>query len=68
MRKFKIIKSIDVDTQKEEIKHNGGIFEFTPILSEYYLIDSISFRCVEHKPGEVKLLNNNTLILLKEIF
>ena len=60
MRKFRVI------TEEKDFK--GEIVHLTPILSTYYQIKGVDFRCIEHKKGEVKLRNEGILLILKEIW
>lgn len=67
MRTF-IVKNITPLSNSEGGHYMNKTIQLIPILSEHYTLDDSIFRCIEHKKGEIKLKNDNFLLILKEIF
>lgn len=67
MRTF-IVKDIVPLSNNEGKNYTNKIIQLIPILSEHYVLEDSPFRCIEHKRGEIKLKNDNFLLVLREIF
>lgn len=69
MRRFKVI-NIDslIEEESKQNEYIGQIISITPILSKHYSVLDTQFRCTEHKKGSMKLINENYLLFLKEIW
>lgn len=69
MRKFKvvIINPLEGNVDNGE-KYRGAVVQLIPILSDHFEILGDRFRCTEHKKGSMKLINENYLLFLKEIW
>jgi hypothetical protein len=69
MRNFNIIEVLSNDNY-ELIRNDLFLIkvQLEPILSKIYNINNKEFRCIEHKTGEVLLLNNDFTLKLREIY
>lgn len=69
MRKFKVVTINQlIEGNSPTNKHLGEVISIIPILSEHYMLGEDEFRCTEHKKGGLKLINNDFLLFLKEIY
>lgn len=69
MRSFNIIEILSNDN-KEQIRNDLYLIkvQLEPILSKIYNINNKEFRCIEHKTGEVILLNKDFTLKLRELY
>mgnify|MGYP000862906141 CR=1 FL=1 len=68
MRNFKVINIESLNEEYKGDKYRGELIQLVPIISNHYKLLEDTFRCIEHKKGSMKLINENHLLLLKEVW
>ena len=69
MRKFKVVIINPTTFEgKDGEEYRGEVINLIPIISNHYELLGDTFRCIEHKKGSMKLVNEKYLLFLKEVW